>query len=142
MLSQFPLNIPIVVLKEKVLNHNFFYFILFIVFKKISFRYFTFTNVLSYLIVKAELPLEFPDGTTPVACRVSIYDTTTDSKVGVGSLMDKALAPPLPSGSIYMEEVHAKVCLLIAHLQNHLLKYMFCIFSFQIMSFCNCHFNI
>ncbi|KAF9591669.1 hypothetical protein IFM89_005541, partial [Coptis chinensis] len=57
---------------------------------------------------EAELPLEFPDGTTPVTCRVSIYDSSADSKVGVGSLMNKATAPPLPAGSIYMEEVHAK----------------------------------
>ncbi|GFY87977.1 hypothetical protein Acr_05g0016160 [Actinidia rufa] len=54
---------------------------------------------------EAELPLEFPDGTTPVTCRVSIYDSSTDSKVGVGSLMDKASAPPLPAGSLYMEEL-------------------------------------
>ena len=59
--------------------------------------------------MKAELPLEFPDGTTPVTCRVSIYDSSTDKKVGVGSLMDKAYAPPLPAGSLYMEEVHVKV---------------------------------
>ncbi|XP_042493914.1 PHAF1 protein At3g51130 isoform X2 [Macadamia integrifolia] len=58
---------------------------------------------------EAELPLEFPDGTTPVTCRVSIYDSSTDSKVGVGSVMDKAIAPPLPAGSLYMEEVHAKL---------------------------------
>ncbi|KAG8659997.1 hypothetical protein MANES_02G101300v8 [Manihot esculenta] len=58
---------------------------------------------------EAELPLEFPDGTTPVTCRVSIYDSSTDKKVGVGSLMDKASAPPLPSGSLYMEEVHVKL---------------------------------
>lgn len=57
----------------------------------------------------AELPLEFPDGTTPVTCRVSIYDTSEGKKVGVGSLMDKASAPPLPAGSLYMEEVQAKV---------------------------------
>ena len=57
----------------------------------------------------AELPLEFPDGTTPVTCRVSIYDSSSGKKVGVGSLMDKASAPPLPAGSLYMEEVHAKV---------------------------------
>ncbi|WVZ53005.1 hypothetical protein U9M48_003999 [Paspalum notatum var. saurae] len=31
----------------------------------------------------ADFPLEFPDGTTPVTCRVSIYDSSTDSKVGV-----------------------------------------------------------
>ncbi|WVZ78523.1 hypothetical protein U9M48_026220 [Paspalum notatum var. saurae] len=55
----------------------------------------------------ADLPLEFPDGTTPVTCRVSIYDSSTDSKVGVGSLMDKAAVPALPAGSLYMEEVHA-----------------------------------
>jgi hypothetical protein len=58
----------------------------------------------------ADLPLEFPDGTTPVTCRVCIYDSSTDSKVGVGSLMDKAVVPALPAGSLYMEEVHAKVC--------------------------------
>lgn len=58
---------------------------------------------------EAELPLEFPDGTTPVTCRVSIYDSSTDSKVGVGSLTDKAHAPPLPAGSLYMEEVHVEV---------------------------------
>jgi hypothetical protein len=58
----------------------------------------------------ADLPLEFPDGTTPVTCRVCIYDSSTDSKVGVGSLMDKAMVPALPAGSLYMEEVHAKVC--------------------------------
>ncbi|XP_010909522.1 PHAF1 protein At3g51130 isoform X2 [Elaeis guineensis] len=59
--------------------------------------------------VSAELPLEFPDGTTPVTCRVSVYDSSSDSKVGVGSLMDKASVPPLPAGSLYMEEVHAKL---------------------------------
>lgn len=57
----------------------------------------------------AELPLEFPDGTTPVTCRVSIYDGSADKKVGVGSLFDKAIAPSLPVGSLYIEEVHAKV---------------------------------
>ncbi|XP_066375870.1 PHAF1 protein At3g51130-like [Miscanthus floridulus] len=57
----------------------------------------------------ADLPLEFPDGTTPVTCRVCIYDSSTDSKVGVGSLMDKAVVPALPAGSLYMEEVHAKL---------------------------------
>ncbi|XP_057449311.1 PHAF1 protein At3g51130 isoform X2 [Lotus japonicus] len=56
-----------------------------------------------------ELPLEFPDGTTPVTCRVSIYDSSSGKKVGVGSLMDKASAPPLSPGSIYMEEVHVKL---------------------------------
>lgn len=58
---------------------------------------------------EAELPLEFPDGTTPVTCRVCIYDSSADSKVGVGSLMKKATVPPLPAGSLYMEEVHAKL---------------------------------
>ncbi|KAL9248837.1 PHAF1 protein-like protein [Drosera capensis] len=58
---------------------------------------------------EAELPLEFPDGTTPVTCRVCIYDSSTDKRVGVGALMDKASAPPLPAGSLYMEEVHAKL---------------------------------
>ncbi|CAN6206694.1 unnamed protein product [Urochloa humidicola] len=60
-------------------------------------------------VAEADLPLEFPDGTTPVTCRVSIYDSSTDSKVGVGSLMDKAAVPALPAGSLYMEEVHAKL---------------------------------
>ncbi|XP_068640141.1 PHAF1 protein At3g51130-like isoform X1 [Aristolochia californica] len=58
---------------------------------------------------EAELPLEFPDGTTPVTSRVSIYDGSQDTKVGVGSLMSKAVAPPLPVGSLYMEEVHVKL---------------------------------
>ncbi|KAI3502852.1 hypothetical protein L1887_31208 [Cichorium endivia] len=58
---------------------------------------------------EAELPLEFPDGTTPVTCRVCIYDSSADSKVGVGKLMNKASAPPLPNGSLYMEEVHVKL---------------------------------
>ncbi|KAK3011607.1 hypothetical protein RJ639_011675 [Escallonia herrerae] len=62
-----------------------------------------------FLHGQAELPLEFPDGTTPVTCRVSIYDSSTDSKVGVGSLMKKASAPPLAAGSLYMEEVHVKL---------------------------------
>lgn len=65
--------------------------------------------VFVFLIMAAELPLEFPDGTTPVTCRVSVYDSSTDKKVGVGSLMDRASAPPLPTGSLYMEEVHVKV---------------------------------
>ncbi|WOL13142.1 UPF0183 protein [Canna indica] len=59
--------------------------------------------------VSAELPLELPDGTTPVTCRVCIYDSSSDSKVGVGALLDKAIVPPLPTGSLYMEEVHAKL---------------------------------
>ncbi|KAF3658096.1 putative protein-like isoform X2 [Capsicum annuum] len=58
---------------------------------------------------EAELPLEFPDGTTPVTCRVSIYDSSSGSKVGVGSMMNKACTPPLPAGSHYMEEVHVKL---------------------------------
>lgn len=70
----------------------------------------------------ADLPLEFPDGTTPVTCRVSIYDSSTDSKVGVGSLMDKAVIPALPAGSLYMEEVHAKVhCLFIDDISSLLI---------------------
>ncbi|KAG6392790.1 hypothetical protein SASPL_147016 [Salvia splendens] len=57
----------------------------------------------------AEVPLEFPDGTTPVACRISVYDSSTDSKVGVGSSMMKACVPPLAAGSLYMEEVAVKL---------------------------------
>lgn len=73
--------------------------------------HFYITSYLASVIAMAvaDLPLEFPDGTTPVTCRVSIYDSSTDSKVGVGSLMDKAVVPALPAGSLYMEEVHAKV---------------------------------
>ncbi|KAJ0968443.1 hypothetical protein J5N97_025360 [Dioscorea zingiberensis] len=56
-----------------------------------------------------EFTLEFPDGTTPVTCRVSVYDSSPDNKVGVGSLMKKASVPPLPAGNLYMEEVHAKL---------------------------------
>lgn len=58
---------------------------------------------------EAELPLEFPDGTTPVTCRVCVYDSSMGKKVGVGSLMEKAIVPPLPGGSLYMEEVHVKL---------------------------------
>ncbi|KAK6150562.1 hypothetical protein DH2020_015494 [Rehmannia glutinosa] len=58
---------------------------------------------------EAELPLEFPDGTTPVTCRVSVYDSSTDRKVGVGSSLVKACIPPLAAGSLYMEEVQVKV---------------------------------
>ncbi|KAL8477776.1 hypothetical protein ACS0TY_029902 [Phlomoides rotata] len=58
---------------------------------------------------EAELPLEFPDGTTPVTCRVSVYDSSTDRKVGVGSSMMKASVPPLATGSLYMEEVLVKL---------------------------------
>ncbi|KAH1047762.1 hypothetical protein J1N35_038546 [Gossypium stocksii] len=52
---------------------------------------------------EAELSLEFPDGTVPVTCCVSIYDGSAGEKVGVGSLMDKASSPPLPAGSLYMD---------------------------------------
>ncbi|KAG6394562.1 hypothetical protein SASPL_145151 [Salvia splendens] len=58
---------------------------------------------------EAEVPLEFPDGTTPVACRISGYDSSTGRKVGVGSSMMKACVPPLAAGSLYMEEVAVKV---------------------------------
>ncbi|KAM7250021.1 hypothetical protein ACFE04_021904 [Oxalis oulophora] len=57
----------------------------------------------------AELPLEFSDGTTPVTCRVSIYDSSAKKDVGVGSLLNKATVPPLSAGSLYMEEVHVKI---------------------------------
>ncbi|XP_042027640.1 PHAF1 protein At3g51130-like isoform X2 [Salvia splendens] len=58
---------------------------------------------------EAEVPLEFPDGTTPVACRISGYDSSTGRKVGVGSSMMKACVPPLAAGSLYMEEVAVKL---------------------------------
>eukprot|EP00249_Psilotum_nudum_P003120 c16442_g1_i1 orf=280-1410(+) len=61
---------------------------------------------------EAELPLEFPDGTTPVMSRVCIYDSAIGSSgvgVGVGAMLKKAVPPQLPVGSLYMEEVHAKL---------------------------------
>ncbi|KAK4847753.1 hypothetical protein QYF36_005451 [Acer negundo] len=57
---------------------------------------------------REELPLEFPNCTTPVSYRVSIYDGSTDEKVGVGSLIAKAGTLPLLLGSLYMEEMHVK----------------------------------
>uniref|UniRef100_A0A0D6R3Y6 Uncharacterized protein n=1 Tax=Araucaria cunninghamii TaxID=56994 RepID=A0A0D6R3Y6_ARACU len=64
-----------------------------------------------YLLEQSELPLEFPDGTTPVTSRVCIYDKSSGGSigVGVGTLLKKALPPPLPAGNSYMEEVHAKL---------------------------------
>lgn len=38
--------------------------------------------------------------------------------------MDKAIAPALPPGSLYMEEVHAKVWLLSAWVLVFLYKYI------------------
>ncbi|GAB4847503.1 hypothetical protein Ancab_026561 [Ancistrocladus abbreviatus] len=57
---------------------------------------------------EVELPLDFPDGTTRVTCRVCIDDSSTDEEVGVGSLTYKDVARPLPAGGLYMEEVHLK----------------------------------
>jgi len=57
---------------------------------------------------QAELPLEFPDRTTPVTSRICIYDKSSGS-VGVGASLNKAILPPLPLGSLYMEEVNAKL---------------------------------
>ncbi|KAL3680902.1 hypothetical protein R1sor_023858 [Riccia sorocarpa] len=57
---------------------------------------------------QAELPLEFPDGTTPVMSRVCIFDSSIGG-VGVGGELKKAVLPQLPPGSAYMEEVHAKL---------------------------------
>lgn len=58
---------------------------------------------------EAELPLEFPDGTTPVMSRLCIYDGTVLAGPGSTALVKKALPPQLPSGSLYMEEVHVKL---------------------------------
>eukprot|EP01018_Ginkgo_biloba_P013464 Gb_08290 [translate_table: standard] len=60
---------------------------------------------------EAELPLEFPDGTTPVTSRVCIYDSSIGGGVGVGvgTSLKIAIPPQLPVGSLYMEEVHAKL---------------------------------
>ncbi|CAM6102563.1 unnamed protein product [Calypogeia fissa] len=58
---------------------------------------------------EADLPLEFPDGTTPVMSRVCIYDSSVGGGVGVGDSLRKAVLPQLASGSSYMEEVHAKL---------------------------------
>ncbi|RDY00111.1 UPF0183 protein, partial [Mucuna pruriens] len=41
-----------------------------------------------------KLPLEFLDGTTPVTCCVSIYDSSSSKKVGGGSLMNEVSALP------------------------------------------------
>ncbi|BBN02781.1 hypothetical protein MPTK1_2g18070 [Marchantia polymorpha subsp. ruderalis] len=53
---------------------------------------------------KGELPLEFPDGTTPVMSRACIYDSTGE----VCGSFKLVPAPQLPGGGLYMEEVHAK----------------------------------
>ncbi|KAH7300618.1 hypothetical protein KP509_24G071700 [Ceratopteris richardii] len=61
---------------------------------------------------EAELPLEFPDGTTPVMSRVCVYDSSIGGcgvGVGVGSSLKKAVLPPLPAGSLYLEEIHVKL---------------------------------
>lgn len=90
------------------------------------------------LAVAPELPLEFPDGTTPVTCRVSVYDNSSDSKVGVGSMMDKALAPPLPSDSLYMEELHVKVHnVILIFFLFFICSYMMVIISYS-LNFCWC----
>lgn len=77
----------------------------------------------------AELPLEFPDGTTPVTCRVSVYDSSTDRKVGVGSSMMKACVPPLAAGSLYMEEVVVKVRVFIMFFVRLLHNHKYCMGS-------------
>ncbi|RDX95011.1 UPF0183 protein, partial [Mucuna pruriens] len=66
-----------------------------------------FTNC--YYDGRVELPLEFLDEITLVTCSVSIYDSSYGKKVGVRSLMNKASAPPLHAGNIYMEEVQVKL---------------------------------
>jgi hypothetical protein len=48
---------------------------------------------------EAELPLEFPDGTTPVMSRVCIYDSSAGVGVGVGAALKKAVLPQLPNAS-------------------------------------------
>ncbi|MCO5577619.1 hypothetical protein L7F22_031450 [Adiantum nelumboides] len=61
---------------------------------------------------EAELPLEFPDGTTPVMSRVCVYDSSMGGGgvgVGVGLSLKKAVLPQLPAGSLYLEEVHVKL---------------------------------
>lgn len=90
-----------------------------------AYKFFSSFLSLSLPTSKAELPLEFPDGTTPVTCRVSIYDSSTGSKVGVGSMMDKACTPPLPAGSLYMEEVHVKVYFGPSHVRTEVLCSLF-----------------
>ncbi|KAG6541426.1 hypothetical protein Mapa_017204 [Marchantia paleacea] len=58
----------------------------------------------------AELPLEFPDGTTPVMSRVCIFvGKLGNVGVGVGGQLKKAVLPQLASGSSYMEEVHVQL---------------------------------
>nr|DAD40414.1 TPA_asm: hypothetical protein HUJ06_014737 [Nelumbo nucifera] len=92
---------------------------------------------------EAELPLEFPDGTTPVTCRVSVYDSAADNKVGVGSLLNKAIAPPLPVDSLYMEEVHVKVWPIYFQFLHHpfLVKFL-SIFVFSCLHFSKTFFHV
>lgn len=54
------------------------------------------------LLRQAELPLEFLDGTTPVAARVRVF-------AGSGPLVGRAQPPPLPPSSLYMEEVQGRL---------------------------------
>ncbi|RDX87355.1 UPF0183 protein, partial [Mucuna pruriens] len=58
------------------------------------------------------LPLEFPNGTTVVTCCVSIFDSSS-KKVGVGCLMNKAFAPPLPADNIYKKRFNIFLLLLL-----------------------------
>ncbi|KAL8047315.1 hypothetical protein ABFX02_08G232800 [Erythranthe guttata] len=44
-----------------------------------------------------------------ITCRISVYDSSTDRKVGVGASFMKACVPPLPDGSLYMEQVQVKL---------------------------------
>ncbi|RDY10140.1 UPF0183 protein, partial [Mucuna pruriens] len=44
-----------------------------------------------------------------ISLRKPISEASYGKKVGVGSLMNKASAPPLPSSNIYMEEAQVKL---------------------------------
>lgn len=44
----------------------------------------------------------------PVTSHVSMYDNSLDSKASMGSLMNEASAPVLPTESLHIEEMHAE----------------------------------
>jgi len=53
------------------------------------------------LLKEAELPLEFPDGTTPVASRICVYSGTINKLQSLNEVQP----PPLPAGTHYFEKV-------------------------------------
>lgn len=45
---------------------------------------------------------------TPITCRVSVCDNSSNSKASMGSLINKILATILPADRLYMKEVYTK----------------------------------